>query len=251
MKQAKPAILFVMAVIAFLTGILPSLGERVPARAKLENVPYVQQLKNYCGPASLASVLNYWGLKIDQKAIGADCYDPAIEATNGADMMFFARNKGYSAYSWNSGLLDIKNKLAQGVPVIVIQDTSLTDKSGHYRVAVGYDDDERVIYVIDPYEPETRRLSYDLFESLWERHGYWALLICPAKRDTFRTELDEKNPVVHLDLAYVYYKNGQMKESERESRLALALEPGNYTAKDILAKSMLAAAGSRAKQRLD
>jgi len=128
--------------------------------------------------------------------------------------------------------------------VIVLQDSSATDTSGHYRVVTGYDDKSNVFFVNDPYEPENKSMPYSKFETLWDRHGNWSLLVCTKDRDAFKQELDEKNPVVHIDLAYIYYKHGELDAAERESRLALALEPANYSAKNLLAQ---ATRGARSK----
>lgn len=239
MKQIKDSrSTVILLIVALVIGIAPSFGgEKSPSRCVLSNVPYVQQMKNYCGPASLTSVLRYWGLKIDQTTIGKSVFDKNLQATNGADMILFARGKGFSAYSWNSDLDDLKQKLASGFPVIVLQDSSTTDKSGHYRVATGYDDTKRVIYVNDPYEPETKSIAYDKFEALWAPHGNWALLACAKDRDQFKVELDEHNPVVHIDLAYVYYKRNELAAAEKESMAALKLEPSNFCARDLFNKS--------------
>jgi predicted double-glycine peptidase len=239
MKQVKYSpVLFVILLSALCGGVLPSFGgETLPTRCVLTDVPYVHQLRNFCGPAALTSVLSFWGLKTDQKTVGKAVYDSSLQATNGADMLLYARAKGFSAYSWNSSMSDLKSKLTQGIPVIVLQDSSLSDSSGHYRVATGYDDKSGVIYVNDPYEPDNKRISYSEFCKLWDRHGNWSLLVCPTDRDNFKKELDETNPVVHIDLAYIYYKHGDMDSSERESRLALSLEPANYSAKSLLAKA--------------
>jgi ABC-type bacteriocin/lantibiotic exporter with double-glycine peptidase domain len=207
-------------------------------------------MRNFCGPAALTSVLKYWGVDTDQKTVGKAVFDTNLQATNGADMMLYARKKGFSAYSWNSSMLDLKSKLALGVPVIVLQDSAINDKSGHYRVATGFDDAAKVVYVNDPYEPENKAMDYTTFETLWQRHGYWSLLVCPTDRDWFKDELDKNNPVVHLDLAYVYYMRGDAESAERESRLALALEPYNYSAQDLLNKSTRAlGARSKAKEK--
>lgn len=246
MKQLKSPLVSIIILSVLLAGILPAFGEKLPSRCKLQNVPYIKQLTNYCGPATLTTVLKYWKEDITQVTIGKDVYDSGIKATNGADMMLFARKKGFSAYSWNSSLPDLKEKLASGVPVIVLQDTSLADRSGHYRVAVGYDDVAEVVFVCDPYEPEKKEIAYDLFLTLWQRHGNWSLLVCPADRDLFKVQLDEKNPVVHIDLAYIYLKRGDLVAAEMESRLALALEPQNYSAQTILSRT-IRAAGSRSK----
>lgn len=235
--------LIVLSVLASVL-ILPSLGRAdFPTRCVLEKFPYVQQIRNYCGPASLTTVLSFWGLKTDQKTVGQSVFDSSIQATNGADMLLYARAKGYSAYSWNSDLKDLKQKLATGVPVIVLQDSSTSDPSGHYRVAIGYDEKDKVIYVSDPYDPNNKKMAYNEFMQLWSPHGNWSLLVCPSDKDAFKSELDEKNPVVHLDLAYIHYKHGDFASSERESRLALALEPANDRAKSLLSQAI----GARGK----
>jgi uncharacterized protein YvpB len=239
MRQPKvPLSLLTIALATFFVALPPVLGgDKIPARCVLSGVPYIEQVKNYCGPAALASVLRFWGLDCDQKTIGKTIFDGSLQATNGADMLLYARSKGYSGYSWDSSLPNLKGKLALGIPVIVLQDSSATDHSGHYRIATGYDDSNGVVCVNDPYEPQTKQIPYDKFEALWEPHGNWSLLICPPNRDTFKQELDQKNPVLHLDLAYLYYKRGELEASERESRTALALEPGNYSARDLLSKA--------------
>jgi uncharacterized protein len=249
MKQLRsPHNSIALLALALIIVIAPSFGgeKTIPTRCVIAKVPYVQQMRNYCGPASLTSVLTYWGVDVDQATVGNSVFDKSLQATNGADMILFARQKGLSAYSWNSDLADLKSKLVSGCPVIVLQDSSITDKSGHYRVATGYDDEKRVIYVNDPYEPANKAMPYDKFQTLWDRHGNWALLACAPDHDQFKKDLDENNPVVHIDLAYIYYKHHDNESAERESMLALKLEPGNYCAKDLLHKATLAL-GARGK----
>lgn len=246
MKHVKTPLLVALVLFALLpVGVVPSFGEKLPSCTSL-NVPYVQQMTDYCGPAVLTSVLRFWSIAADQVTVGKSVFDPAIRATNGADMIIYAREKGLAAYSWNSSMSDLKAKLSLGVPVIVLQDYAQSDRSGHYRVATGYDDDARVFYVNDPYEPQTKTISYEKFENLWASRGYWALLVCSADKDTFKKQLDEQNAVVHVDLAYVYYRKGDLEAAQKESRLALAVEPHNYNAQSLLSQATIAA-GARAK----
>ncbi|MEN6371024.1 MAG: C39 family peptidase [Armatimonadota bacterium] len=241
MKQARSLLVSLIALSLLLIGVLPTFSEKLPSRCLISSVPYVKQLTNYCGPATLTTVLKYWQADANQESVGEEVYDSSIKATNGADMMLYARKRGFSAYSWNSSLADLKEKLALGIPVIVLQDTSVMDRSGHYRVVTGYDETAGVVYVSDPYEPDKKQIDYNTFLTLWQRHGNWSLLVCPANRDVFKQDLDEKNPVVHIDLAYIYYKRGDNKAAEKESRLALALEPQNYSAQMLLSKAISAA----------
>ena len=218
----------------FLTASLAHA--EAPKSLKMDGVPRVKQLKNYCGPAALSSVLRYLGRDVSQEAIGQAIYDGQSGATSGADLLLYGRENGFSAYSWNSGTADVKAKLAAGLPVIVLQQNSLTDSSGHYRVLTGYDDNASKFYVMDPYYDDITELSYSRCERLWRDTGHWALVIVPPAKDTFKKELDAHNPVVHMDLSYALYKRKKYEDALKEVRMALNLEPDNTYANSMLSK---------------
>lgn len=207
-----------------------------PASCKIEGVARTKQLTNYCGPACLTSVLRHYGSQLTQEDIGKETYDPSLNATNGADMLYFARERGFSAYSWNSSLSDVKRKIAAGVPVIVLQQNSLSDKSGHYRVLTGYNDAKSKFSVMDPYYDDITEMSYAQCERLWGTMGHWALAVIPASKDTFHDELDAKNPVVHMDMSLALYKHKDYDKATKEANTALSLEPGNQYALSMLGK---------------
>jgi ABC-type bacteriocin/lantibiotic exporter with double-glycine peptidase domain len=207
-----------------------------PTAFKIEGVPRIKQATNFCGPAALASVLQYHGEKITQQDVGKAVFDSADRATNGADMLLYVRNKGYAAYSWNSGVADAKRKIAAGAPVLALQHNSLTDASGHYRVLTGYDDAQSKFYVMDPYYDDITELSYAQCERLWKPMGYWGLLIVPAAKDAFASELGARNPVVHMDLSFALYKQKDYTGALKEAQLALTLEPGNSYTISLLTK---------------
>lgn len=220
----------------------------IPRASKLNGVPRIKQKTNYCGPAVVAAVMQYYGATTTQDEVGQVVYDSTCGATNGADMLLFAREKGFSAYSWNSSFADARKKLAAGFPIIVLQQNSMTDVSGHYRVLTGYDDTAEKFHVMDPYYDNITELSYADAEKMWKRMGNWALLVVPASKDTFKAELDTRNPVVHMDLSYARYKRGEYDVALSEARLALALEPTNSYAKSMLGKIQAAmGAGANAK----
>lgn len=213
-----------------------SISAQCPTSCKIDGVPRIKQLHNFCGPATLAAVLQCLGEKTTQETVGKAVYDPIGGSTNGADMLFYARSKGYAAYSWNSSLSDAKRKLAAGCPIIVLQENSLRDTSGHYRVLTGYDDATSKFKVMDPYYDDITELTYTQCEKLWKPMGRWALLIVPTAKDTFATELGDKNPVVHMDLSYAMYSHGDYPGALKEAKLALALEPYNDYSRNMLSK---------------
>ena len=214
--------------------------------AKIVGVPRVKQLPNYCGPACLTAVMQFYGKKITQEEVGRSIYDASSGATSGADLLVCARDDGFAAYSWNSSISDAKGKLDAGVPVIALQQNSLVDTSGHYRVLTGYDDAAGKFYVMDPYYDNITELSYRQCEQLWKSMGFWALLVAPASKDRFKEELDARNPVVHMDLSYAMYKRKHYDDALREAKLALKLEPGNSFATSLVGK-IHAATGAGAK----
>lgn len=231
-KTISTSVLVLLSVT--LLGRL-SLGES-PSVCKIDGVPRIKQLHNYCGPAALASVFCHYGENATQEDVGKVVYDPVGCATNGADMLLYARNKGYAAYSWNSSISDVKDKLAAGIPVLTLQQNSLKDTSGHYRVLTGYDDVHCKYFVMDPYYDEITELSYEQCEKLWKPMGYWALMVVPTAKDKFADDLGKKNPVVHMDLSYAMYKQGDYTNALKEAKLALELEPRNSYARSMLTK---------------
>lgn len=214
---------------------------------QIQGVPRVKQMRNYCGPACLASVMRHYGAHISQETIGREVYDSDSGATNGADLLYFARRHGYSAYSWNTSIEDVKRKLSRGTPVIALQQNSLTDASGHYRVLTGCDDDRGVFLVVDPYYDEITEIGYAECRRLWETKGFWALVVVPCDQDPYRDELGIGNPVLHMDLAYALYKRGMYSEALDEANLALAIQPRNTHAMAIQGK-ISAAVGAGKKQ---
>ena len=218
-----------------------------PSICKIDGVPRIKQIHNYCGPATLASVFCHFGEKTTQEEVGKVVFDPIGSATNGADMLLYARNKGYAAYSWNSSLTDAKRKLSAGIPILVLQQNSSRDTSGHYRILTGYDDAQSKFFVTDPYYDEITELSYTQCEKLWKPMGYWALIVMPAEKDVFANDLGKKNPVVHMDLSSAMYRQGDYSNALKEARLALDLEPGNGYARSILSKINKAMGAGKSK----
>lgn len=230
-KTLSTSALVLLSVVMFSS---LSLGES-PTSYKIEGVPRIKQLHNYCGPAALASVLQFEGEKSTQEDVGKCVYDPVGCATNGADMLLYARDKGYASYSWNSSIADAKKKIAEGVPVVVLQENSTRDTSGHFRVLTGYDDAKGKFYLMDPYY-DPQEMSYTDCEKLWRPMGYWAMIVVPKDKDTFKSELNDKNAVLHMDLSSALLKRGHYTDALAEAKLALALEPTNSYARSILAR---------------
>ncbi len=223
-------------IVLSLALLSPIISGQGLSSFKIEGVPRIKQMQNYCGPATMSSIFCYLGENITQEEIGKTIYDPVGGATHGADMLYYAKNKGYCAYSFNSGIADAKRKLVSGTPLLVLQQNSNRDHSGHFRVLTGYDDAAEKFYVTDPYYDDITEMTYAQCEKLWKPMGYWAMIIVPADKDDFKTELGAKNPVFHMDLSYALYKHGQYTDALKEINAALSLEPSNKYALSMLSK---------------
>jgi len=174
----------------------PTYTGGVPESFHLYNVPYVEQMDPYwCGPASLAIVLNYWGYPINQSVIAAEIYDAEHHLTYISDMVHYPETLGFISEASSSNLSYVKEMLRLGVPVIVLQRFSSTVSYGHYRVVVGYDDGVGCFSVDDPILGENYRIPYKSFVSLWRSGSTfkvenWTLVITP-RDDVLKMQMME------------------------------------------------------------
>jgi uncharacterized protein len=232
MKTIRILIALALAVIS--SGHVAHAANARPRAYSVQGVPYTKQMPNYCGPASLCSLLTFYNVKTDQKDIGSCVYDGETRGTNAGDLLLYCREHGLSAYSLNGKLGDLKQFISQGYPVIVLQDYAQDDASGHYRVAVGYDDESGTITFRDSMRPDPLEMKYSDFDLLWNRRGRWAMLVAPQDKDIFQKTLGERNPVLCMDLAQAYLHKGFYDLAEIESTKALSIEPSNQYAKKLL-----------------
>ena len=117
---------------AFLPAQVFKYRKTEPAKGYLlKNVPYEKWLKrNYCGPACLAMVLNYWDetRPYDQAEITAAIFDSASQATYNSEMVLYPRGKGFASYSFQGTLEILKDLVGKGIPVIVLTKTIPADR---------------------------------------------------------------------------------------------------------------------------
>ena len=157
------------------------LAGRSPGRY-IEGVPFVPQADNYCGPASLAMVLRYWGEAVDPGEIGAALYLPSVKGTLNLDLEFYARRRGFRAESFRGTLAEVKAEIDRGRPVIAFQDQGIGPLDfPHFLVVIGYDD-ARELILAHSGVTENRLIPYREFLWTWGKKGNWTLRIRPSDR---------------------------------------------------------------------
>jgi ABC-type bacteriocin/lantibiotic exporter with double-glycine peptidase domain len=141
----------------------------------IEGVPFVKQDTKYCGPASLASILNYYGDPVDQQTIGKDTYCEKLKGALITDLENFARARGFRTRSGSGTLENIRSAVSGGTPVIVLVDQGFWVVSQpHYLVVFGCDDTGFIAH--DGYQA-SQRYPYQEFQKIWTKAGSTYLLI--------------------------------------------------------------------------
>ena len=141
----------------------------------IENIPFFPQEAFQCGPASLASVLNYWGIRVSPDEIATEIYSPSARGTLNLDMILYAEKKGTKAIYYQGSLEDIRNKIDLGYPVIVLVDLGFwIYQQNHFMVVVGYHENEIIAH---SGKDRLKPIALKNFIKTWKRTNFWTLWI--------------------------------------------------------------------------
>ncbi len=148
----------------------------LPRQALLANVRFFPQQQYQCGPAALAMMLDASGLATTPDALQPQVYLPAREGSLQPEMLATARRHGRLAVVLPPRLDALLTEIADGRPVLVLQNLSLPiAPMWHYAVAIGYDLDRGEI-ALHSGVTEQQWLPFDVFERTWARGGHWAMV---------------------------------------------------------------------------
>lgn len=208
-------------------------GKSAPEKGHLiQDVPFEKWLaRNYCGPACLTMVLNYWGGHFSQQQVAADIYDSESQGTYSSELVFYPRVLGFLSYSFQGDLPSLKAVIGMDIPVIVLTKPILQLDKGHYRVVVGFDEASGEVIFHDPYFGERCAMAAADFLKLWElgkglNEYRWAMAVVPAGRD-FPFPRLENHPLTAVNLATAYYRRSDYGNSREQWLLAANLLPGD------------------------
>ena len=144
-------------------------------------VPYFPEQVGLCGPASLASVLNYWREETTVEEVARAVYLPQLNGVLGIDLTHFARQKGMRAESYTGSLSDIKEHLSRGVPLIAFLNLGVrVFPVGHFVVITGLDEAREEVIVHSGTEAN-KPIPYQTFIAAWEKTHYWTLQVLPPR----------------------------------------------------------------------
>ncbi|PIP08619.1 MAG: hypothetical protein COX51_03550 [Syntrophobacteraceae bacterium CG23_combo_of_CG06-09_8_20_14_all_50_8] len=173
-----PCIFILMLPLVFSCMTTRNLPEPGTARM-IENVPFFPQETYQCGPASLAGVLNYWGVKVFPEAIAAKIYSRSAKGTLNLDMVLYAQDKGLQVIQYKGSIKDLKKNIDLGYPAIVLVDYGFwVYQQNHFMVVVGYN--EKGV-ITNSGKNRLKFIREEDFLKPWERTDFWTLLIKPGQ----------------------------------------------------------------------
>jgi tetratricopeptide (TPR) repeat protein len=164
------------------TALLASPPATLPPRIELASVPFYPQEDYQCGPAALATSLVHAGVAVSPEALVPQVYLPARKGSLQAEMLAAARRQGLAAYQLAPQLEDLLKEVADGTPVIVLQNLGFGFRPvWHYAVVVGYELSSEELILRSG---TTSRLTIPFgdFERSWVGGHHWAMLTLPPDR---------------------------------------------------------------------
>jgi hypothetical protein len=239
----------------------------LPPHAELNNVPFFPQTEYQCGPAALATVLANAKVMVKPDDLVSQVYIPDRKGSLQVEMLAAARRHGMISYQLAPRYEDVLREVAAGTPAIVLQNFGAGPfDNWHYAVAVGYDLDEDNL-VLRSGDKQRQVLKAGLHEFVWKRSGYWAMVVVPpnripataqeapwlsaiaafervgnprAARIAYTTFLKRwpDNVNASVGLANTFHAAGDLKESEKVLRAALAREPDSVVVLNNLAQTL-------------
>ena len=159
-----------------------------PRPVELTTVPFFPQEEYQCGPAALATVLNWTGVSVTPDQLAQQVYLPERQGSLQLEMIGAARRQGRVPYVLRPELESLFAEVASGNPVLVLQNLSFWwYPKWHYAVVVGFDLPRDRI-VLRSGKEQRHDIPIEIFERTWRRSRYWAMVVLPPDRLPFTAE---------------------------------------------------------------
>ena len=173
-----PFRLFLLLIPALLCFCVKALPVKGPETLRLiQNVPFYPQEAYQCGPASLAGVLNYWGLPVSPEVIAVEIYSQSAKGTLNVDLVLYAQEKGFKATPYSGSVENVKKNIDSGFPLIVLVDYGFwVYQQNHFMVILGYNEEG---ILANSGRDQHQFIPLRSFLKTWGRTKFWTLLITP------------------------------------------------------------------------
>lgn len=187
---------------------------------ELVEVPFNSQADYQCGPAALATVLQWRGKSVQADDLAPQVFLPERQGSLQTELVATTRHYELLPYTIDKDMSALLKEVQAGNPVLVLQNLGLSwIPQWHYAVVIGYNLSEDQI-VLRSGQFERHINSFALFERTWRRADYWGLVITA----------EDKLPVTALPMNYItavsaFEQLGQWPVANRMYRVALERWP--------------------------
>jgi len=207
----------------------------IPPQVELTDVPFFPQQQYHCGPASLASIINYRGTPVEPDQIAQMIYVPGLKGSLQIEVEAATRQFEMLPVQLDGKLESLLREIAAGNPIFVLQNLGLDAVPlWHYEVVVGYDFDERVFILRSGVNARVSR-SFAVFEKTWQRADHWALAVVSVDSIPATASAD-----AYLDAVIGMEQVGRIESANHAYSTALRRWPENLLASTGLGNTFYA-----------
>ncbi|MBD3649543.1 MAG: PA2778 family cysteine peptidase [Pseudomonadales bacterium] len=148
-----------------------------PAVIEHQAVPYFEDDPYQCGPQSLAMVLSFSDKPVQPTELIESVYVPDRKGSFAPELRAAARTQGRLPYRIDPALPDLMTVLADGYPVLIMQNVGLGFAPvWHFAVTIGFDRSEDA-FILRTGPHERLEMSTVKFERRWRLADYWAIVL--------------------------------------------------------------------------
>jgi TPR repeat/Tetratricopeptide repeat len=178
-------------------------------------------------PLVMNVVLKYWGEDISSPTSGP-VNERGVTMIHGIEL---AQRNGIESYIYKSSMSDLKKRVDQGIPPIVIM-PGIKATVQHAMIVSGYNSEERRILTYVP-EPDTvGAIPEQKFEQDWEQDDMTAIIMLPSDmKDLLKNQelkFAKSNRVCFE--AEGFRQDGKINEAIERLRSAIEIDPDNSQA---------------------
>lgn len=160
--------------------LLTAAPSGIPLRKELTEVPFYPQEQYQCGPAALATALQFSGSDATPEALIPLVYVPGRQGSFQVEMLAATRRHHRLAHIIEPSLEGLFASVAAGQPVLILQNLGLDwYPRWHYAVVVGYDLERRHVLLRSGIT-ERYVMGMKLFERTWRRAEHWGMVTLRA-----------------------------------------------------------------------